>query len=181
MVAIFGISSGWMADGVWLKERLRQSEVENSVEQDQLEVLKQQFSMRYGTAQINYWLANAVEFVKMLMTASDDESLLVMAPSPAGAEDEVLQESANKLTALLNASEERTRFRLLIALWSMQNLTPNRMTKRVPSIMTELVPVLDNSSTRIVGETFATLGAFGLASRDAIVPLSKRMSDDSDW
>ena len=48
LVAIVGIAAGWLVDRNRLTERLRLSEIEHQIRQDQLESLQQQLSVRCG-------------------------------------------------------------------------------------------------------------------------------------
>ena len=146
-----------------------------------LTILQHRLSLQYGAVQIVYWWASADEFVKMLTTASDEDKFLDMAPSLASAEDRVFRKSIEQLTELLNAPEERTRSRAAVALRFMQEKRPDRMAKHAPAIMQNLVPLLDDSSTTVIGEALGTLQSFGPAARDAVTPLTKRMSDDTEW
>ena len=91
------------------------------------------------------------DFIEMVVTTSDDMAFLEMNTSLALAEKQVFDESITKMTALLEPPDVRTRNRVLSVFSVMQQKVPERLRPHVPSIVPELIPLLQDESDRIVG------------------------------
>lgn len=180
LAALAGVAAAWWADHARLKEELRQARLENEMAQEQVDALKQRLSTRQAGLQTHSTWADADEFVQMLTTTRDDEKFLEMAPSLAKTDEEVFHESIRELNTLLGAPEARTRSRAVVTLRFMHQLAPNQMSEHVPSIVPRLVPLLEDTSGTVIGETIYTLGSLGPAANEAAGVLRKKMADDQD-
>jgi HEAT repeat protein len=159
---------------------LHHAEIEMEVYVRRMSDLQRRLAQQNAGMQTFYFWASADEFIEALTHAQDEEKFLQTAPSIARAEDVVLDDAVGKLVKLLQDPSEQTRRRSAIVLRFLQELAPHRTEAHSEKIVAGLVPLLDDSSSAVVGETVFALRCLGPSASPACDALARKMADDDD-
>jgi hypothetical protein len=180
VILLAALGMGWTMDHRRISEQLQQAELQNEIYERQLAGLQKQLAVRVSGGRTVYFWDSADAFIEALKVSSDD-NFLKMSSSLSTASDDVLQESVRRMLKLLNDDNERTRTRAVIALRFLRQSASERLEKDNDLVVARLVPMLEDTSTSVVGESIGALRSFGAAASAALPALNAIMADDMDW
>lgn len=176
------VALAWYVDHRQASQRLRQAELQIAIYERQFADLQRRLAERGGAGAqtLHYW-NDADEFIEALTAADDEEQFLDFAPSLAKSDAPVLDQAIEQLVGLFEDANEQTRRRAVIAVRFLQQLDPTRMQPHADAVVMGLIPLLNDPSSGVAGETLFALETFGPSAEPARDALERHMADDRQW
>jgi hypothetical protein len=180
-VSMLAVVVAWLCDRHRLGETERQLRYEIQIQRQAVDSLITRFANNYSGDITHVQWNNADEYIAMLVGVSEERVFYAMTPSAVFGGIHILDALVDKLIVLLRDNNERTRWRALRSLYFIEMHARDVEAGKMPALLGNVVPLLNDPSMRIVGEAIRLLGLIGPPAADALVVLKQRAADDGDW